>query len=233
MEGEQPEWGEFTGQSLEEYQGFGWAQAVHPDDSQPTIDAWNEAVRERRMFVFEHRLKRKDGVYRRFAIRGVPIVNDQGQIEEWVGIHTDVTETRETEQARDRALVEAQIARSDLQRIFEQAPAAIAVTSGPNHVFQSVNDSYRRLIGNRDVLGKAIREVFQDEATRPFLELMDRVYQTGEPYVGYRVPATIDRGNGPQEGIFSFVYQPMLAADGSVNGIMVHAVENEATPVQS
>ena len=51
MEGDQPGWGGFTGQSYDDYQGYGWAKAVHPEDAQPTIDAWNEAVAERKMFV--------------------------------------------------------------------------------------------------------------------------------------------------------------------------------------
>ena len=50
MEGEQPAWAALTGQSYEEYQGYGWAKAVHPDDAQATVDAWNEAVRERQEF---------------------------------------------------------------------------------------------------------------------------------------------------------------------------------------
>ena len=58
MTGEQPGWARLTGQSQQEYQGYGWSRAVHPDDAQPTIDAWNEAVDARRTFVFEHRLRR-------------------------------------------------------------------------------------------------------------------------------------------------------------------------------
>ena len=49
MQGEQPGWAALTGQAHDEYQGFGWAAAVHPDDAQPTIDAWNAAVAERRL----------------------------------------------------------------------------------------------------------------------------------------------------------------------------------------
>ncbi len=94
MEGEQTGWGAFTGQAFAEYQGFGWANAVHPEDAQPTIDAWSLAVAERRMFVFEHRVRRRDGVWRRFSIRAVPVLGADGGIREWVGVHTDITEER-------------------------------------------------------------------------------------------------------------------------------------------
>jgi PAS domain S-box-containing protein len=95
MTGEQPGWAALTGQSLEEYQDYGWSQAVHPDDAQPTIDAWNAAVAERGTFVFEHRVRRKDGAWRRFSIRGVPVLDERGEILEWVGVHRDITEERE------------------------------------------------------------------------------------------------------------------------------------------
>lgn len=97
MKGEQADWAAFTGQSYQEYQEYGWAKAVHPDDAQPTLDAWNEAVAERKMFVFEHRLRRYDGVWRVFAIRGVPVLDAEGGIREWVGVHTDITQRRESE----------------------------------------------------------------------------------------------------------------------------------------
>ena len=61
MTGEQRGWAEYTGQSPEEYAGFGWANAVHPDDAGPTVDAWNAAVARRSTFVFEHRVRGRDG----------------------------------------------------------------------------------------------------------------------------------------------------------------------------
>ena len=97
MTGEQPGWTAITGQTREEYEGYGWARAVHPDDAQPTIDAWKAAVAERRTFLFEHRVRSRDGAWRRYAIRGEPIFNPAGEIREWIGVHTDITEQREAE----------------------------------------------------------------------------------------------------------------------------------------
>ncbi|WP_237478466.1 response regulator [Lichenibacterium dinghuense] len=103
MEGEQQGWGALTGQSRDEYQGFGWAAAVHPDDVDPTVAAWNEAVAERKTFVFEHRVRRHDGRYGTFAIRAVPILDEAGAVREWVGVHTDITEQRLAEARLDAA----------------------------------------------------------------------------------------------------------------------------------
>jgi PAS domain S-box-containing protein len=103
MEGSNAAWGGYTGQTEEEYQGFGWARAVHPEDAQPTVDAWRAAVAARATFLFEHRLRRHDGVYRTFAIRAMPVLADDGAIREWVGIHIDMTEQKQAEEtSRER-----------------------------------------------------------------------------------------------------------------------------------
>lgn len=97
MEGEQPGWASLTGQSYEEYKGYGWAKAVHPDDAQPTVDAWQEAVEQRKTFIFEHRVKTKDEGWRDFSIRAIPLVNPDGSLRQWVGVHTDITERKRAE----------------------------------------------------------------------------------------------------------------------------------------
>ena len=113
MVGDQPGWAAFTGQSEAQYRGFGWSDAVHPDDRAHTIELWNRALETRTTFLCEHRVRRHDGVYRRFTIRAVPVCEASGAIREWVGIHTDVTEQREMEEQRER-LVEA-LARSNAE----------------------------------------------------------------------------------------------------------------------
>ena len=105
MTGLQPGWAKLTGQSFDEYQGYGWSSAVHPDDAQPTVEAWETAVAARTLFSFEHRVRRHDGVWRRFATRAVPVLNDDGSIREWVGVHSDITDLRQSE-VRFRQLAE-------------------------------------------------------------------------------------------------------------------------------
>ncbi len=97
MEHEQPGWADFTGQTREEYEGYGWLTAVHPDDVQPTQDAWSRAVATQRTFVFEHRVRRFDGDWRLCAIRAVPVLSEDETIREWIGVHTDITEQKRTE----------------------------------------------------------------------------------------------------------------------------------------
>ncbi len=98
MTGDQPGWSAITGQTRAEYEGYGWSQAVHPEDAEPTVEAWQAAVTQRKPFVFEHRLRRRDGRWGHFSVRATPVPGDDGEIREWVGVHTDITEQRQAEQ---------------------------------------------------------------------------------------------------------------------------------------
>jgi len=108
----QPEWQQFTGQSEAHQLGFGWLNAIHPDDRERTRQAWTRAYQSQTFYHIEHRVRRHDGEYRVMQVRATPVRDDQGHVIEWVGVHEDVTERRVAEQqlrdreARYRALVE-------------------------------------------------------------------------------------------------------------------------------
>jgi PAS domain S-box-containing protein len=96
--GEQTSWSAFTGQTNEELAGLGWMRALHPDDITTTSDAWRYAIATARDLTTVHRVRRRDGVYRTFSVHAVPVTNERGEVVEWVGSHTDITEQREAEQ---------------------------------------------------------------------------------------------------------------------------------------
>ena len=93
---------------------------------------------------------------------------------------------------------------------------------GPEHVFEHANAAYRRLVGGRDVIGKSVREVLPDLEAQGFHELLDRVYETGEPYVGQAKPISLVSPSGITElRYLDFLYQPIRNAAGAVSGIFV------------
>ena len=103
-----PAWREFTGQGLEEIQGWGWASTLHPDDRERTQEVWARSVATRTLYETEYRMRRHDGQYRVFLARGVPVLEEDGQLREWVGTCTDITERKAAETRRNMtsALVE-------------------------------------------------------------------------------------------------------------------------------
>ena len=105
-EGQTP-WARFTGQDVSQYGGWGWLEAVHPDDRAATAQVWADAVRDTRTYDVEHRVRRHDGEWRWMTARGVPVLDDDGRLDGWVGTHTDITHRKraeaELESARDTA----------------------------------------------------------------------------------------------------------------------------------
>lgn len=99
IDGDLPEWRALTGQSLEEIQGLGWLNAIHPDDRQHVSEVWDEAIRTSTIYNTEYRVRRHDGSYSYFAARGVPVREPDGRVREWVGTCTDIDERRQAEQA--------------------------------------------------------------------------------------------------------------------------------------
>ncbi|MEG3897874.1 MULTISPECIES: PAS domain S-box protein [unclassified Microcoleus] len=95
---EQPGWSAFTGQIYSELKGWGWLNAIHPDDRKHTAKIWSDAVANRTSYQVEHRLRRHDGEYRYMSVRGVPVLNADGSVREWVGAHSDITDRKITEE---------------------------------------------------------------------------------------------------------------------------------------
>jgi len=94
-----PSWREFAGVTLDQIKGWGWIESLHPDDRERTAEVWRKAVRERSLYDIEYRLRRHDGEYRDVAVRGVPVLEGEGHIREWVGTCTDITQRKRAEEA--------------------------------------------------------------------------------------------------------------------------------------
>ena len=94
-----PFWRELTGQTVEQVRADGWAHAVHPDDRRRVLGAWTAAVESRGVYEAEYRLRLKDGGYRWFVARAVPVLEPGGGVHEWVGVFNDVHDRRVAEAA--------------------------------------------------------------------------------------------------------------------------------------
>ncbi len=113
--------------------------------------------------------------------------------------------------------------RDRLQSLFAQAPGFMAVVRGPDHVFEMANAAYLSLIGRQDIIGRRVREVLWELEGQGFYELLDKVYRTGTTYSGRDIRILLQRHRDPDPAALylDFVYQPLVAADGSVTGVFV------------
>lgn len=143
----QPTWEEFTGQTFEQYKGWGWMGAVHPEDREHLGERWRKAIAREtrppndRFYEIEYRVLRHDGVYRNLLARTVPVLNAEGELQEWVGICYDITEQKAREQQlrdseeRYRSLVQVApemiLVHQDGKVIFMN-PAGVRMLRAPN-----------------------------------------------------------------------------------------------------
>lgn len=90
-------WSAYTGQTRDQYRGWGWIEAIHPEDRAAVDVIWRECVAQHHSYSTEYRLRRKDGQFRRVAARGAPVVSSDGTVREWVGICDDIHAQRQSE----------------------------------------------------------------------------------------------------------------------------------------
>jgi PAS domain S-box-containing protein len=135
------------------------------------------------------------------------------------GVLVICTETTQKVVAEQR--LAAQIERQ--RRLFEQAPGFIAILRGPEHVFEFVNAAYTRLAGDRDFIGRPVREVLPEVEGQGFFELLDTVYTTGERFIARQTPLQLrpSADGRPEERFLDFIYEPVTNEFGEITGIFV------------
>jgi two-component sensor histidine kinase len=114
-----------------------------------------------------------------------------------------------------------------LRSLFERAPGFVAVLEGPDHIFDFVNHAFRRLVGERDLIGRSMAAVFPEMREQGLFELLDRVYVSGLAHVGSGTPVTFARmeGGAPEQSYLDILYEPMWGRDNSVCGIFVQGAD--------
>ncbi|KZX51874.1 PAS domain-containing protein [Stutzerimonas frequens] len=159
-----------------------------------------------------------------------PVFDDQARP---AGVIALVVETTE------RVMAERELQRQQarLQQMFEQAPGLMAMLRGPEHVFEMTNPAYLRVVGERDVIGRPVREALPEVERQGFIDILDQVYRSGTAFVGSGIRVGLQRiqGEAEEERLLDFVFQPVTDANGDVCGIFVegHDVTERAEAEQA
>ena len=93
-----PSWRAFTGQTLEQWQGFGWLDAIHAEDRARVRELWQRAVADHTSVDTEYRVRHLESNWRWMKVRAVPVLNPDGTVREWVGMNSDITERKQAEE---------------------------------------------------------------------------------------------------------------------------------------
>jgi len=131
------------------------------------------------------------------------------------GVLVVCSETTEKVLTEQRLMAEIERQR----RMFQKAPGFIAVLSGPDHVYEYVNEAYLAIAGPRDFIGRSVREALPELKGQGFYELLDRVFRTGERFIARAMPVRLSTDASTR--FIDFLYEPMRDEAGEIHGIFV------------
>ena len=147
---------------------------------------------------------------RYFTFSCTPLRDESGTV---AGIYCVALETTDHVLSKKRRDAE----RDRYSRMLQQMPGFAAVLNGPEHRFEYVNDAYRSLAGDRDYIGRTVREAFPEIANQGFYQLLDKVYLTGETFAARAIPVQLDLTDGDR--FVDLIYEPIRDDRGEVSGI--------------
>jgi signal transduction histidine kinase len=130
-----------------------------------------------------------------------------------------------TQVAVSRARESIERHRAALYELFTQAPLPICVVRGAELRFEMANDSYRRVSGRDDLVGKRLLEVMPELSGQGLDEHLRRVMTTGEPYVGHELPVMLERDGRRELTHWTFVYAPLQNEAKVVDRVMAVAYD--------
>ena len=134
------QWKEYTGLTLEEGYGAGWTKPFHPEDEPRAAKAWQNATQNQGDYNIECRLRRADGIYRWWLIRGTPLCDVGGQVLKWFGTCTDIEDLKQSEQTLRASEVR-------YRRLFETAKDGILILDAETGMIVDVNPFLVEMLG--------------------------------------------------------------------------------------
>ncbi|MEG4499516.1 PAS domain S-box protein [Microcoleus sp. F10-C6] len=122
-------WFDYTGTTLEEMQGWGWQQVQHPEHLDRVVEKFRRCIETGELWEDTFPLRGKDGSYRWFLSRAVPIRDGGGKVLRWCGTNTDITDRKLAAAERERLLAREKAAREEAEQANRVKDEFLAVLS--------------------------------------------------------------------------------------------------------
>ena len=179
----------------------------------------------------EYLYQRGDGTVAWVRITGAPIRAtapraDGGPLTGAVVVIQDIDRERRTREEREQLLRALRTERTKVDQLLAEAPAVMAIYSGPDHVITYVNPAWERSVGKPDALGRPFRDVFPELAGSGLFEQLDATYANGMPWSNPETLVPLQRWDREVEATFwNLVWQPLPGESAHGRDILMHAVE--------
>jgi PAS domain S-box-containing protein len=147
-----------------------------------------------------------------------PLINSRGEIYGILMQGNDVTEKVLSRRAIERSKNAIEVERKNFRNLFKQTPEMVCILSGPEHVFEFVNEAHIKVLGF-DATGKSVRAA-QPESVEVH-GILDQVYQTGQTAELFEIPVTV----GKRRRYFNLTYAAKTDVDGHIDGVMILGTE--------
>ncbi|MDM9383819.1 PAS domain-containing protein [Chlorogloeopsis sp. ULAP01] len=180
---------EFIGRSLEELQGDGWAEYIHPDHRDRIYKIWQTATREVSDYDIEIPFRRADGVYRWLYTRALPVSDESGKIAYWLGVALDITDRKQAEAEREQLLQREQVLRS-LAEVAESKLQEILASIREDFVlfdrdwrivYLNAQAAETMRMPHEEILGKSMWDMFPDLVGTDFYDHLHQVMRDQIP----------------------------------------------------
>lgn len=212
-------WYRYTGQKLQEAEGFGWIQAIHPDEREIAEKSFKDANHRRKPYQMTYKLRTHDGKYRWVIDNGTPKYTVNGDFDGMIGTVVEVHEAKVNEEL-------VRIKEHRLRTVVEEATVAMAVYTGPHMKIELANDAMINLWGkDRSVVGKTLKEAVPELEGQQFHKLLREVYTTGNTHWGKEESGELMINNVLETHYFNYTYKPLRDESGEIYGILNMALD--------
>ncbi|MCP2045255.1 PAS domain-containing protein [Pontibacter sp. HSC-36F09] len=230
------QWEAYTGIATEQLMAGGWKAAIHPDDLQSASKVWQQSLEKGEASQVEIRIRDKEGDYRWYLSRYLPMRNEDGEIRMWLGSCSDIHDMKNLVQellASNEQMSEladqVQLAfrkveneRMTLERLIMQAPTFFAILKGKEHRYELVNTKYQELFPHVTLIGKTVAEALPEIADQGYIDVLNNVYQTGETFEAREIVVKLSTPEGKlEDNYLTFIFQPLFDEHTQIIGILV------------
>ncbi|HEX6589715.1 MAG TPA: PAS domain S-box protein [Longimicrobiales bacterium] len=165
-------WYEYTGSTFDEMQGWGWRSVHHPEHVERVVARIRHSFETGEPWEDTFPLRRRDGVYRWFLSRALPIHDAEGRIVRWFGTNTDITHEIEAASERERLLAREQDARAEAERRREEVQR---VTESRERLMRGFSHDVKNPLGAADGYAQLLEEGIYGELTEKQTESIRRI----------------------------------------------------------